>query len=201
MSHPQLTDFLTRMQSQGVICNLTVNERHFLQYRSQLQYLLDNKLIWGLGISLNLYDESTLEFAKKSGKVVLHAICGILDEIHASKLYDKNLKILLLGYKDYGRGANYHSKTIDDNIAWLKACVISFANKFNTVCFDNLAIRQLDMQNQLPIDLFQANYMGDDGSNSMYVDLVKRQYAVSSTSQVRYPLTDTVDSAFKTIKR
>lgn len=200
MSHPQLTEFLTNMQRQGVVCNLTVNERHFLQFTSQLTELLEKKLIWGLGISLNVYDEQTFEFAKRHETVVLHAICGIIDELRARKLYNKNLKILLLGYKDCGRGVNYHTQTIDDNIAWLKANVIRFADKFATVCFDNLAITQLDLQNQIPQDIFDNCFMGNDGSASMYVDLVNLQYAASSTSTTRYPLTDTVDEAFRHVK-
>ena len=32
LTHPELVGFLTRMKEKGVICNLTVNQKHFLRY-------------------------------------------------------------------------------------------------------------------------------------------------------------------------
>lgn len=201
LSHPDLLPFLNKMKQKGVICNLTVNEKHLLANKQLLQSMLNGRLIWGLGVSLNGYGDQTLEFARQNPTVVLHAICGILDESHAQKLYGKNLKILLLGYKDFGRGKTFRSKTTDENIAWLKSGILSFADKFNTVCFDNLALTQLDMRNQLPEKIFEQNYMGDDGTASMYVDMVNRQYAASSVSIARYPLPDSLFQAFTVIKK
>lgn len=201
LSHPNLAKFLARMKNRGVICNLTVNERHLLQNRQLLQDMFAERLIWGLGISLNTYDLQTLEFAQRNKTVVLHAICGILDEQRAVKLYNKDLNILLLGYKDFGRGKAYRNKAVDDNIDWLKSNALDLAEKFKTVCFDNLALAQLDMRNQLPKPLFEQSYMGDDGTSSMYVDLVNREFAVSSVSDERYPLPDTVKQAFDIIKK
>lgn len=200
LSHPDLLPFLNKMKQKGVICNLTVNEKHLLANKQLLQSMLDDRLIWGLGVSLNGYDVQTLDFARQNPTVVLHAICGILDGNHAQKLYNKGLKILLLGYKDFGRGKTYRSKTTDDNISWLKSEILSFADKFRAVCFDNLALVQLDMRVQLPKNIFEQNYMGDDGQASMYVDMVNRQYAVSSVSTERYPLTDTIKQAFNVVK-
>ena len=200
LSHPDLQQFLTKMKAQGVICNLTVNERHLLQNMQLLQNWLDSRLIYGLGVSLNTYDDQTLSFAQQNPTVVLHAICGILTEQRAATLYDKNLKILLLGYKDVGRGKTYRNKTVDDNIAWLKDSILGFSRKFNTVCFDNLALTQLDMRAQLPKQVFDENYMGDDGTASMYVDMVKRQFGVSSVSVERFPLPQTLQQAFDVVK-
>lgn len=200
LSHPGLLTFLKRMKQKGVICNLTVNERHFTAERQLLENMLNERLIWGLGISLSVYDDCTLQFARQNKTVVLHLICGILDESHARTLYGKDLKILLLGYKDFGRGKAYRSQTVDFNLAWLKDNILGFADKFHTVCFDNLALDQLDMRSKLPKQVFEQNYMGDDGQSSMYVDMVKCQYAASSVSSERYPLTDSVERAFGLIK-
>lgn len=200
LSHPDLLPFLNKMRQKGVICNLTVNEKHLLANKQLLQSILNDRLIWGLGVSLNGYDGQTLDFARQNPTVVLHAICGILDGNHAQKLYNKGLKILLLGYKDFGRGKAYRSKTTDVNIAWVKSEILDFADKFRAVCFDNLALAQLDMRNQLSEKIFEQNYMGDDGQASMYVDMVKCQFAVSSVSTQRYPLPDTIKQAFNIVK-
>lgn len=201
LSHPDLLPLLARMKTQGVICNLTVNERHLLQNKQLLQSLLDDRLIYGLGVSLSACNDEAIDFARSNKTVVLHAICGILDEQRAAQLYGKNLKILLLGYKDYGRGKAYRNKTIDHNISWLNSNILSFADKFNTVCFDNLALAQLDMRSKIPKELFDDRYMGDDGTSSMYVDLVNCQFAASSVTATRYPLTDTVQAAFDIVKK
>ena len=133
---------------------------------------------------------------------VLHCICGIINESTAFKLYDKNLKILLLGYKDFGRGKAFHSADTDANIAWLKDNITEFSNRFSVVSFDNLALSQLDMRNKVPPSVFEKRYMGDEGTASMYIDLVKKEFAVSSTSQIRFPLGDrTLLKAFETVKQ
>ena len=43
-------------------------------------------------------------------------------------------------------------------------------------------------------------YQGDDGTHTMYVDLVKKQFAKTSTSTERYPLLSNIDDMFKIIK-
>lgn len=42
--------------------------------------------------------------------------------------------------------------------------------------------------------------MGDDGQNTMYVDLVKREFAVSSVSDKRYPILPTAEEMLAVIK-
>ena len=43
-------------------------------------------------------------------------------------------------------------------------------------------------------------YLGDDGSFTMYVDAVNRQFAKSSVSDERYDLMDDIADMFKVIK-
>ena len=42
--------------------------------------------------------------------------------------------------------------------------------------------------------------MGDDGQNTMYVDLVEREFAVSSTSSIRYPLMESIEDMFEKVR-
>ena len=51
--HTHLHSFLQKMKEQGVICNLTINEQHFLKLEPVVKKLLKDKQIYGLGISLN----------------------------------------------------------------------------------------------------------------------------------------------------
>ena len=42
--------------------------------------------------------------------------------------------------------------------------------------------------------------MGDDGTATMYVDMVKGEYAKSSTSTERYPIEDNIIPMFEKIR-
>ena len=44
-------------------------------------------------------------------------------------------------------------------------------------------------------------YMGDDGQHTMYVDMVKREFAMNSTSADRRPLLPTIDKMFTEVKK
>ncbi len=43
--------------------------------------------------------------------------------------------------------------------------------------------------------------MGDDGTATMYVDMVERKFALSSTSKDRYPLEATIEGMFAKIRK
>lgn len=64
---------------------------------------------------------------------------------------------------------------------------------------DNLALEQLDVKNLMPQDKWDVFYMGDEGSSTMYVDMVNRKFAANSTSETRYPLLDNVEDMLKVI--
>ena len=43
-------------------------------------------------------------------------------------------------------------------------------------------------------------YMGDDGDMTMYIDLVQKQFGVSSTAVSRYELLDNIKDMFNIVK-
>ena len=197
LSHPEILPFLQNLKNKGIICNLTVNEKHFLQNKTLLQKLINARLIYGLGISLNLIDEQTLNFAKKNKNVVFHVINGLFNGY--DKLANKGFKILILGYKTFGRGKDYYSKQIADKMAMEKQNIKRLFNKFKVVSFDNLALEQLDIKSLVSSEEWDSFYMGNDGEASMYIDLVKEQFALSSTTKTRYALKDDIIKMFKVV--
>lgn len=202
LSHPQLNTFLYLMKIKGVICNMTINEIDFVKNKERIKKLIDDKLIYGLGISLlnEKYVDEICDFAKENPNTVIHLISGIVDENLISKLYDKDLKILLLGYKTFGRGKSFFNNQITDNINYLKDNLNAISNHFKIVSFDNLAIDQLVVQNNLTEEEFEKYYMGDDGSFTMYIDLVKEEFGISSISNTRYKLKDNIIDMFKVVR-
>ncbi len=198
LSHPDIIPFLNKLKNKGIICNLTVNERHFLQNKALLQQLIDLKLIYGLGISLNVMDAQTLLFAKRNKNVVFHVINGLFNGY--DKLANNGFKLLILGYKTFGRGKDYFNKQIADKMAIDKQNIKGLFNKFSVVSFDNLALEQLDIKSLVSSEEWDSFYMGADGEASMYIDLVKEQFALSSTSKTRFKLKESIKEMFNTIK-
>lgn len=198
LSHSHIHTFLEKMKKRGVICNITINEQHFLKQQPLVEELINNKLIYGLGISLNECSEKTIEFAKQNKNVVFHIINGIFQDF--DKITNQNLKVLILGYKKFGRGKKFYSPKIQNIMDSTKKLLPSLLNKFSCVCFDNLALSQLDVKTLVSAEDWENFYMGEDGESTMYIDLVEQKFAKSSTSTKRYELLNNIEDMFKQIK-
>lgn len=204
LSHPQLKEFLIRMKNQGIICNLTVNQIHLIRCIDKIRELVNEELIYGLGVSLvNSADSRLYYYLKEFPNAVLHTIDGLLSSENIYNLSDKNIKLLILGYKVLGRGDDYYNKhhdEIENNIEWLKNNIMYLKNAFNVISFDNLAIEHLDLKNQVAEDIWKYSYMGDEGSYTFYIDAVNKKFALSSLSPIQYDLRDGVDEMFNYIR-
>lgn len=187
LSHRDLLDFLKECRNKGLICNITINQKHVRPYRDLIYALIRNELIYGIGISVNSlsYVDDIKLVANLTDNLVLHIIAGIVKYETIMNLYNElNSKILILGYKDYGRGIRYHNDTIDKNINELKANMSYIVNSI-PIAFDNLALEQLNVKDYVSEDIWEMYYMGDDGDYTMYVDAINKEYAISSTSNKR----------------
>ena len=203
LEHPDLEKFLIKLKDKNVIANMTINQTHFINNYEYVLELLDNKLIHGLGVSYNGYDEHVIDLIRQYPNIVLHVIAGIVTKNDLDKLSNKYLKILILGYKTFRRGITF----FDDNILniakqidFLKRHIIDYLEKFNVISFDNLAIKQLYFKEKLSKEEWNEFYMGDDGTHTFYIDLVNKKFAKNSTSQKTYNLKDNIDDMFKFIK-
>lgn len=203
-SHPDLIPFLKKLKEIGVIPSITVNQKEFMGNFDLINMLIKEKLIYGLGVSFSSFDDDFWnKIIKDNPNVVVHLIAGI----HGGDVFDyfanKGVKILILGYKDFGRGHELlekASKVISIQLNWLKDNLRNYLDKFKVISFDNLAITQLNVKNLLTSDEWNKFYQGDDGTHTMYVDLVNKQFAKTSTSNKRYPLLSNIDDMFKIIR-
>lgn len=204
LEHPGLDAFLERMKKQGVVCNMTVNQIHFLQSCDRIKRLADGGLIKGLGLSLAIPTDSFIEKAKEFENAVIHVIAGLFSEFDFEKLKGKGLKLLILGYKDFRRGHLYKEKFgegIDKNIEWLSNHLAEVTGGFEVVSFDNLALEQLDVKSKVSKDYWERHYMGDDGGFTFYIDCVRKEFAKSSTEPLesRRPIMDSADEMFQAV--
>ena len=202
--HPDLIPFLKKLKSIGVIPSITVNQREYKDNFDLVNRLVEEKLIYGLGVSFTSFDDEFWDnVIKNNPNLVVHLIAGI----HGGDVFDyfanKGVKILILGYKDFGRGHDLLEKAgaiIQVQIDWLKNNLQNLLSKYTVISFDNLAIEQLDVKSVLTDEQWKEFYQGNDGTHTMYVDLVKKQFAKTSTSTERYPLLSNIDDMFKIIK-
>ena len=200
LSHPDLLEFLQILKYKNIIANITVNQKHFLESQEFIQKLVNDKLIYGLGISVMKADDNLIKMIQKYPNAVIHVINGIIDENNLGKMYNKNLKLLILGYKEFRRGKYFYSTEVENKKLKMYDLLPKILNKFKVVSFDNLAIKQLDVKRLLSEDKWNEFYMGDDGQYTMYIDLVENKFAKSSISEIRYDLLDNIIDMFNVVR-
>ena len=199
LSHPDLLAFLEKLKAKGIIANLTVNVIDLKRKHDLVEKLLAERLIHGLGVSCMAYDEYAVSFSLSHPNVVLHLINGVFPPEDYKKMYGKGLKILLLGYKVFGKGKSFYSPAVRERMVATEKALGEMLCAFRVISFDNLALAQLDIKGKIGEKRFEEMYMGADGDASMYVDLVREEYALSSSSEERYTLKGSLQECFKDI--
>jgi len=181
LEHPYLIDFLQWAKSNGFICNLTINGKHINHI---LNKIIEKNLIHGLGISYTNETEKLIEYP--------HTVCHLIAGIHSIKNIQHALdiygKVLILGYKNVGRGSTFgvkNNKEINNNILQLSNNLWKLFQHEGIISFDCLAIDQLHLKKYFTNHEWETFYMGDDGKFSMYFDAVNMIYGRSSTLQHR----------------
>ena len=211
LSHPDLYEFLQRCKEREFIPSMTVNQTHFIKHYDLIKQLVDENLIYGLGISLGNPTDEFIAKVKTIPNAVIHIINGLVSLEQLHKLKDKDLKVLILGYKVFRRGEALYDQEgllIEMRKTRMYQTLPQMVeeNWFKVVSFDNLAIEQLEPQRLMSEDEWSEFYMGDDGitgeftSASMYVDMVERKYAHNSCSTDRYDLLDTIEEMYESLK-
>lgn len=182
--HPDLELLLNFCKERGIVANLTVHENTLLKHKEQIEGWLNNNLLHGIGISPCGYTKEMIKWCQKHPTAVIHTIAGITTPVNYRTLREKNLKILILGYKDFGRGITYKNDNMANiikyNIDWLKDIIKDMLKDFKVVSFDNLAIEQLNPKEWLTEKQWKSFYRGDDGHHTLYIDLVNQTFAKNS---------------------
>ena len=200
LAHPNLLEFLKILKAKNIIANITLNQEHFMKNPRIVKYLVDNDLIKGLGVSLIKPTVKFLNAIKEYPNAVIHVINGIVSLKDLQMLYDNNLKLLILGYKEFRRGEDYYCQEIENKKKVIYESICEIAKGFQVVSFDNLAIKQLELKRIFSDADWNEFYMGDDGQFTMYVDLVNKKFARNSISTIRYDLLDDITDMFSVVK-
>ena len=189
--HPDLIPFLEELKEQGVLPSITINQREWEE--TKIDYLINKQLIYGLGVSFTNVDDEVWDKILSYPNAVVHLIAGYHSRDVFEYFANKGAKILILGYKNWGRGKDYfknYSNQIMVRTRELKEILPTLFTRCKVVSFDNLSIKQLDIRTVIGEEKWKEFYMGDDGQYTMYVDMVKQECAKSSTSPDRFPLSE-----------
>lgn len=204
LTHPDLIPFLEKCKSLKLIPNMTINQYHFMkpEYEELIDKLVNEKLIYGLGVSLTNASDEFINKIKKYPNAVIHMINGVHSLDDFERLANRGLKILILGYKQFRRGVTYFSPEVQANMQILDLRLKMLFTCFEVVSFDNLALEQLDVKKYLTKDQWNEFYMGNDGAFTMFIDTVNKTYSRSSTTPVeaRQPLLDDIKPMFDYIR-
>ncbi len=212
LEHPDLYKFLLLCKEKNFIPSMTVNQVHFEANYDYIKKLVDENLIYGLGISLHHTSKPFIQKVKTIPNAVIHIINGLVTLSDLEVMRDLGVrKILILGYKVFRRGESLYKKESEDiNIRGniLKRCLSKILEEkwFEVVSFDNLALKQLDVKSLLSEEEWNQFYMGDDGlegkqtSASMFIDMVERKFAKNSCSKERFDLLPTVEEMYDKLK-
>ena len=202
LTFDRLYELLEILKSKNIYANITVSQNNI--FDNKIDYLVEHDLVKGIGVSLYGYNKDDIKRIKSLPNTVIHLINGVTAcEASFNQLADKDLKILILGYKNFGRGINYilDNPYIYDNIKWVEENIEDYMMKFKVVSFDNLAVEQLKLKDKLTEEQWKMFYGGDDGTHTFYIDGVNRQFAKSSTSTNRFSMLDNIDDMFHIIQQ
>lgn len=201
LSHPDLITFLQTIRKQGLIPNITINQKHIKNYQQLIEKLIIDNLVFGVGISYSdtKYLSDIEKLVKLTDNLVFHVIIGInqisdIDDLWSlCHLNKKTCKVLVLGYKHYGLGIDYYlkNKEVEDNkYNWYTQLALYFAYENIVLSFDNLALQQLNAKRYFTPEAWNTFYMGKDGQYTMYIDAVEQNFAMSSTNSDRLSFKD-----------
>ena len=204
LTHPDLIPFLEKCKALKLVPSITINQYHFMkpEYQELIDKLVNEKLIYGLGVSLTVASDDFINKIKKYPNAVIHVINGVQPISQVRKLYDHNLKVLILGYKMFRRGVDYYTNSVEHVKNDYYNELAEMTKHFDVVSFDNLALKQLEVKRLLTEDEWNEFFMGDDGSHTMYIDCIYKQYARSSSAPIedRKLLLDDIKPMFDYIK-
>lgn len=203
LDHPDLIEFLKKLRNKNILANITVNQKHFIENKKYIDFLVSEKLIYGLGVSVTEVTDELLKLLKENPNIVIHVIYGVITEEEFKKLYNNNLKVLILGYKVFRRGEIWLSRKEEEfsiNSKWLFDELSDATKHFKVVSFDNLAIRQLEVKRLMSESDWNSFYMGDDGKYTMYIDMVKKEFSSSSTSTNRQLILSNIEDMFNVVR-
>jgi hypothetical protein len=178
LDHPELNEIIDFLADRGHIVNMTVSVYDIGRYIPR-----DNK-ISGLGISLGSIEPSEIPYIVETygwKQTVWHAIAGITPLETITELLDRGDRVLVLGYKNMGRGRREVMPDLRPYEIFFKSRIHS--GKPGILSFDELGVQQLRLSGTLMQNQWDLIWLGPEFSHSMFIDAVAGKFYPSSTDR------------------
>ena len=193
----ELEEFLDIMKQENrkFLYRFTLHYNDYIDGgRDYIKYLSDKyRYKFEVGVSISNSPSVDYDLLLRD-RVIFHIIVGIFPLSDLNFLInqeDENPRILVLGYKDFGRGLDNFPKpeVLSEWKEKIKTLIFEQRLKIyksNFILgFDNLAIEQLDLRSSLLKDEFDSMYFGDEFTHSMYIDAVAGFYSPTSSTDYK----------------
>lgn len=186
------------------LARLTLNIEDFCINKDKIKELMKNENNFSLtyiGVSINpdmsvddIFGILQSFFEKIYNYPVFHVIVGVnpIDQILSlykkfELKYPSDFNLLILGYKNWGRGKTYTPdfSNWSDGIKKLLYNQRVRKNECINIGFDNLALEQLKIKDGLLDSEWNTLYLGDEFTHSLYIDAVKEEYGPTSRDPFR----------------
>ena len=191
LEYIHLYDLLEFCKYKHMIPNMTINIQDYVKKFTYINYLLREKLIYGLGISYNDNKYEHVLPLLNNRRIVIHTIIGYNDASFITTIgYRYHGNILLLGFKNTGRAIV--DNEIQNNIEQLSKDFyllynLKWKQLFKTIALDTLAVQQLNL------DKGSIFYMGEEGEFTCYIDAVKGIIKRSSYDSNSYDIPNNLE--------
>lgn len=205
LSHPDLENFLKELRSRKLIPNLTINQKHLSKNYDILIDWQVRKLFFGLGVSItNTKNTEEMDMIKSFPNSVAHVIVGIVTA-EDLKVLNTFPRMLILGYKKTDSSRLYlqnqnNYKNYFKNLISLRHWLDTNTNSDIVIGFDNVAIDDLGIKGMVSKDEWKKSYLGQEGTDSLFINLVNNTYGMNSYTGVRHELTNDISKMFKVIQ-
>jgi len=178
--HPQFSDIIKSIRDNNIVPNFSTRSFDWMSDPSIVTTV--KNCVGKIGFSCSSRDDvSALIYHMKkagfwSGDFTVHYVLGSAPMVEYTKMLElmslTGLNLLLLGYKEIGRGCNF---TPYDNSEWWKG----IKKHWVSVGIDTSVAKQYKKELK-KLSINEVMYFSEEGKFSMYVDAVEKKVGKSS---------------------
>lgn len=202
--NPYLEDFLKICQQREMSCSIIIEQAALNDYGWVVEKWVDKGLIGGIAITFNGHSDELLEMLNTSSlknhkeNVVIQVVYGMQSYTSLKSFFNQDLKLRILGCQEFEQAKDCNVKmTYKQELFYTN--LPNMMRAFKEVSFDSLAIKQLDIKRLFISDEWETGQL-EENEVTLYIDMVKGEFASSAQSEKRYPILSDIEEMVKKVR-